>query len=62
MSEEKKAKRETEYPECCYYKFTDRAPCEAAEKTVGGVYKCLALNDTDFGDRACPFYKEREDE
>lgn len=27
---------------------------------IVGTYRCVALNDTNFKDRACPFYKSRE--
>lgn len=30
--------------------------CRAVRKE-GGAYMCTALLDTDFGNRACPFYK-----
>lgn len=71
-----KEEQKIEYEDCCY-DFTDRPPCKAAEKSESGVYKCLALDDTDFRkiigycevcgapfyqNRECPFYKEVEDE
>ena len=37
-----------DYPDC------KRKSCTANE---GG--RCLALNDTDFGGRSCPFYKKK---
>ena len=50
-----------EYMGCCI-NFRVKKPCKAAEKTKDGIYMCIALTDTDFGNRQCPFYEEVEDE
>lgn len=35
----------------------NRADCHAY---FNGTHGCIALDDTDFGERACPFFKTRE--
>ncbi len=43
------------FPSCTNY----RTDCNCAKKEGDDIY-CIGLQDTDFGDKPCPFFKTEE--
>lgn len=44
------------HPECNEFN-----PCRAAKRRYGGCMMCTALEDTDFGEDVCPFFKTEKE-
>ena len=46
---------------CKHPLCTNDYPCRAAKRRYGGVLMCTALEDVDFRDEFCPFFKTEDD-
>lgn len=46
---------------CLHPYCTEHNPCRAAKRRYGGGMMCTALEDTDFGEERCPFYKTKKE-
>lgn len=46
---------------CRHPLCTEGHPCRAAVRRYGGTMMCSALDDTDFGEDVCPFFKTEYD-
>ena len=46
---------------CKHPKCNETHPCRAARRRNGGLMACSALDNTDFGNRICPFFKTEKE-
>lgn len=46
---------------CHHPKCNETHPCRASRRRNGGLMACSALDDTNFGDGICPFFKTEKE-
>lgn len=46
---------------CKHPKCNETHPCRASRRRNGGLMACSALDDTNFGDGICPFFKTEKE-